>query len=108
MSPATQPAPTSAGTFAQTSLRTLSIDGALHSLVWVRNSQRSVSLLVARPEEGVGRPLLLGSFDAEESLEEVEALLADYEEHYVSRPSAERPEPRALRPDDLRPDASAR
>jgi hypothetical protein len=79
----------------------LIVDGARHSLVWIHDEERSVSLLVDRPEGGA-KELLLGSLNEEESREQLEALVAHYEEHYVGRPRGERPQPRALEPDDLK------
>jgi hypothetical protein len=81
------------------------IDGERHSLVWIHDESLRVSMLVDRPEGDSGEALLLGSFAAGEPLEAIEALIADYREHYVKRPRAERPRPRAIEPRDLAPPA---
>jgi very-short-patch-repair endonuclease len=82
------------------------IDGARHSLIWAYDSERTVSVLLDRPEQG-GEKLvrLVGAFWPEEGFDAVEALAADYEEHYVKRPRAERIAPRPLEAADLAPAA---
>lgn len=80
------------------------IDGARHSLIWAYNRERSVSVLIDRPEQGgekVAR--LLGAFWPEEDFDAVEALAGDYEEHYVKCPRAERIRSRPVEPADLVP-----
>lgn len=84
------------------------IDGARHSLIWAYNPERTVSVLLDRPDQG-GEKLvrLLGAFWPEEGFDAVEALAADYEDHYVKRPRAERIAPRPLQPADLAPPEGA-
>ncbi len=83
---------------------TVRIDGARHSLVWAYSRERSVSVLIDRPEQGGEKvDRLVGAFWPEEDFDAVEALAGDYEEHYVTRPRAERIRPRAVEPADLAP-----
>lgn len=82
------------------------IDGARHSLIWAYDRERSVSVLIDRPEQGGEKvDRLLGAFWPEEDFDAVEALAGDYEEHYVKRPRAERIPPRPVEPADLAPPA---
>jgi hypothetical protein len=78
------------------------IDGARHSLIWAYDPERTVSVLLDRPDQG-GEKLvrLIGAFWPEEGFDAVEALAADYEEHYVKRPRAERIAPRPVEAADL-------
>lgn len=82
------------------------IDGARHSLVWAYDDERTVSVLLDRPEQGAEKlTRLIGAFWPEEGFDAVEALAGDYEEHYVKRPRAERIAPRPIEPADLLPAA---
>lgn len=84
------------------------IDGARHSLIWAYDEERSVSVLLDRPEQGAEKLVrLVGAFAPEEDFDVVEALAADYEEHYVKRPRAERIRPRPVEPSDLAPPTAA-
>ena len=77
------------------------IDGARHSLIWTYSAERSVSLLVDRPEQGSEKLVrLLGTFWPDEGFDAVEALAADYEERHVKCPRAQRIPPRPLEPSD--------
>ena len=78
------------------------IDGARHSLIWAYDSERTVSILLDRPDQGGEKVVrLIGAFWPEEDFDAVEALAADYEEHYVKRPRAERIAPRPVEAADL-------
>lgn len=80
------------------------IDGARHALIWAYDRDRSVSVLIDRPEQGgekVAR--LVGVFWPDEDFDAVEALAGDYEEHYVRCPRRERIRPRPVEPADLAP-----
>lgn len=78
------------------------IDGARHSLIWIHNRERSVSVLVDRPEESCGRgQCVIDTFLASEGREEVEALASHFEEHHVNSPPADRMLLRPLEPTDL-------
>lgn len=78
------------------------IDGARHSLIWIHNRDRSVSVLVDRPEEGPDRrPCVIDTFLAIEGREEVETLASHFEEHHVNGPPAKRMRLRPLEPADL-------
>lgn len=82
------------------------IDGARHSLIWAYDRERSVSVLIDRPEQGSEKvDRLVGAFWPEEDFDAVEALAGDYEEHYVKRPRAERIRPRPVESTDLAPAA---
>jgi hypothetical protein len=85
-------------------LSVVRIDGARHSLVWVYDRDRSVSVLLDRPEQG-GEKLvrLVGAFGPDEDFDVVEALAADYEVHYVKCPRTERIRPRPIEPSDMVP-----
>jgi hypothetical protein len=84
------------------------IDGARHSLIWACSEDRSVSLLIERPEQGSEKQeRLVGAFWPDEDFDVVESLAADYEEHYAGRPRAERIAPRALLASDLEPRTGA-
>ncbi len=107
MSPATLERKAAKPALREERLGIVRIDGARHSLVWVYDRERSVSVLIDRPEQG-GEKLerLIGAFWPEEDFDAVEALAGDYEEHYVKRPRAERIRPRPVEPADLAPPAS--
>jgi very-short-patch-repair endonuclease len=102
MSTATLERKAAKSAFHEERLGVVRIDGARHSLIWAHDSERTVSVLLDRPEQG-GEKLvrLIGAFWSEEGFDVVEALAADYEEHYVKRPRAERIAPRPLEPADL-------
>lgn len=83
-------------------LGTVRIDGARHSLVWIHNAGRTVSIAVDRPEQGSERVVrLIGAFGPTEGFDVIEPLIADFEEHYVKRSRRERIRPRPLEPEDL-------
>jgi hypothetical protein len=83
-------------------LSVVRIDGARHSLIWAYNRGRSISVLLDRPEQGSEKLVrLVGAFAPGEGFDVVETLAADYEEHYVKRPRAERIPPRQLERADL-------
>lgn len=89
-------------------LAVVRIDGARHSLLWAHDADRTVSVLLDRPDQGGEKVVrLIGAFGPEEGLEVVEALAGDYEEHHVRRPRAERIAPRPLEPADLATGAAA-
>lgn len=80
----------------------VSIDGARHSLIWVHDVGRSISLLLDRLDEGQEQPVrLVGAFGPGEDFEVVEALAGDYEEHHCRADRAERIPPRPLDHADL-------
>lgn len=85
----------------ETQLAKLRIDGERHSVVWLRNRERTVSVLVDRPEEGGEKMRLLGRFFPDESREAIDTLIDDYRAHYVKAAVAERIRPRALEPGDV-------
>jgi len=85
-------------------LSVVHIDGARHNLIWVYDRDHSVSVLLDRPEQGGGNLVrLIGAFGTGEGFDVIEALVADYEAHYVKRPRAERIPPRPIEPFDLVP-----
>ena len=87
-------------------LSVVRIDGARHSLIWAYDSERSVSVLIDRPEQGGEKvERLVGAFWPDKDFDVVEALASDYEERYAKRPRAERIRPRAVEPADLAPAA---
>ncbi len=78
------------------------LDGARHSLVWIHNAERTVSVVVDRPEQGSEKVIrLIGAFGTAEDFDVIEPLIADFEEHYVKCPRRERIRPRPLEPEDL-------
>jgi len=78
------------------------LDGARHSLIWTYDRERSVSVLLDRPEEGAEKLVrLVGAVAPDEDFDVVEALAADYEQHYVAVPRAKRIRPRPIKPSDL-------
>ncbi|MBS1861893.1 MAG: hypothetical protein JSS68_09290 [Actinobacteria bacterium] len=85
---------------------TVRIDGARHGLIWAYTAERTVSVLLDRPDQGGEKVVrLIGAFWPEEDFEAVEALAADYEEKYVRRPRAMRIRPRPVEAADLTPRA---
>lgn len=108
MSPATLERKAAKTALTEERLGVVRIDGARHSLIWACDSERAVSVLLDRPEQGAEKlTRLIGAFWPEEGFDAVEALAGDYEEHYVKRPRAERIPPRALDPADLAPPEGA-
>jgi hypothetical protein len=87
----------------ETHLGTVRLEGERHSLVWIRNPERTVSILVDRPDEGSAKVRLLGAFFPDESLAAIETLIADFRRNYVEVAAGERIPPRALEPGDLLP-----
>lgn len=104
MSPATLERSEQEMALKEESLSVVRIDGARHSLIWTYDRERSVSVLLDRPEQGAERVVrLVGAFAPGEDFEVVEVLAADYEEHYVKCPRTERIRPRPVEPSDLVP-----
>jgi hypothetical protein len=90
-------------------LSVVRIDGARHSLIWAYDRDRSVSVLLDRPEQGSEKvDRLVGAFWPDEDFDVVEALAGDYEEHYVKRLRAERIRPRPVESTDMTPAPSRR
>jgi hypothetical protein len=94
------------GALKEERLGVIRIDGARHSLVWVYDRERSVSVLIDRPEQGGEKvERLVGAFWPDEDFDAVEVLAGDYEERYVKRPRSERIRPRPVKAGDLVPRA---
>lgn len=109
MSPATLEREAGKTALHEERLGVVRIGGARHSLIWTYDRERSVSILIDRPDQGAEKLVrLIGMFWPEEGFDAVEVLAADYEEHYVKCPRAERIAPRPLEPADLAPPQGAR
>ena len=101
MTSATLQRPAPDAELAEELLGVVRLDGDRHSLVWIHNPERTLSVLVDRPNEGAEKVRLLGTFAPEESRAAIETLIADYREHHIDRAPSERIHPRPIEPDDL-------
>jgi hypothetical protein len=107
MSSATLEKPAPGGELVEEELGLARLDGERHSLVWIHDAERTVSVLVDRPNEGAEKVRVVGCFGSEEPMIAIETLIADYRTHYVNCPATERIPPRPVEPEDLVAPASA-
>jgi hypothetical protein len=87
---------------------TVRIDDERHALVWIHDGERTVSVLVDRPLEGLDTVRVVGLFGPGEDRTAIDPLVEDYRRRHCALPRGARRGPRPLEPADLTAPGEAR